>query len=171
MALVVWSNSWVSVADALMISEERVDLAGFIAYVNTEEESLPEYSLVEASLIQAYHAIKRYRFLVPGFVVKPEPFLMTDLAPEEISLLPDDFVYALKLAQVLEASHLLGLGDSLEQYAASRRQAGIVEEQVGESRTKFANSSVGGLSGQPVSSKALSALSGYIYQSVKLVRA
>jgi hypothetical protein len=173
MALVVGTNSWVSIPDALMLSEERVDLANFIAYVNTEEEASPDYSLVEAALIQAYHNLKRYLFLVPGFAsTRPEPFLVTDLTEEEFLLLPSSFTYALKLAQILEASSALGIDNPLENYANARRQAGIVEEQVGESRTKFANFSQGeSATLNPTSAKALSMLAGYIYRTVKLARA
>ena len=171
--LTVGENSWVSIDDALILAEERVDLAGFIAYVAQEDEASPDYSLVEAALIQAFHALKRYQFLVPGFTsIKPEPFLVTDLIEEEFAQLPAPFVYALKLSQVLEASSLLNLGDLAETYASQRRKAGILEEQVGESRTKFAAMSTAeNITGNTTSTKALSMLSGYIYRTVKLARA
>jgi hypothetical protein len=175
MALTVGTNSWVSISDALILAEERVDLADFIAYVNAEEEASPDYSLVEAALIQAYHSLKRYLFLVPGFTtVKPEPFLVTDLTEEEFAQLPEHFTYALKLAQILEASNLLNLDSPVEAYAKARRQAGIIEEQVGESRTVFApfgGSAESVTSGNITSTKALLMLTGYIYRTVKLARA
>lgn len=169
--LTVGKNSWVSIIDALRLSEERVDLAGFIAYINQEFSSVSDYSMTEAALIQAYHSLKRYRFLVPGFQPKPEPFLVTELTDEEFAQLPDAFVYALKIAQLLEASNLLKLDDPLESYARTRRQAGIIEEQVGESRTVFSPMSQAPGGDNPTSPKALSMLSGYIYRTVKLARA
>jgi hypothetical protein len=170
MALTVGTNSWISLSDALTLAQERVDLAGFIAYADAEDG---DYSLAEAGLIQAYHAIKRFMFLVPGFMtVKPEPFLITDLTVEEFALLPSAFLYALKMAQVLEADSALNAGsDTVESYAASRRRAGIIEEQIGESMTKFATTSPGESASTTVSSRTLSMLSGYIYRGIRIARA
>jgi hypothetical protein len=165
MALRLWDNSWVDIAQAELLAEERVDLGNFLSLIAVDEEKC------EAALVQAFHALKRYAFLVPGFAAtRPEPFRLAELTADERALLPADFLYAVQMAQTLEADTLSGGGSAVEAHANERRRAGIIEETIGESSTKFASlgqvETIGALS-----HRSLGMLSGYLYRGIRIARA
>lgn len=77
--------------------------------------------------------------------------------------LPERFKKALRQAQVAEANAILG-GESNE----ARRQSGIIEDEIGESRQKYRDSKPLQL---PVCRRALGYLSGYVTFSKRIGRA
>jgi hypothetical protein len=81
----------------------------------------------------------------------------------QYAALPDRFKKALRQAQVAEANAILG-GDSNE----SRRQSGIIEDEIGESRQKYRDSKPLQL---PVCRRALGYLSGYVTFAKRIGRA
>jgi hypothetical protein len=77
--------------------------------------------------------------------------------------LPERFKKALRQAQVAEANAILG-GESNE----ARRQSGVIEDEIGESRQKYRDSKPLQL---PVCRRALGYLSGYVTFSKRIGRA
>jgi len=171
MVLTLWENTWVDAITAIDLTYERIDLAEFRALLEDVDER------ADASLVQAYRSLKRLTFFVPEFSAqKPEPFRVGDLTQDERNTLPDDFLYVIRMGQVLEADSLLGTNPSmaLEVEAAKRRRAGIIEETIGESTTKFSslggNASSQSVAGVTANQRTLNMLSPYLYRTVRLAR-
>jgi hypothetical protein len=164
MAITLSSNSWVDLDRASELTEERVDLVAFAGLI---EGSTPERA--EAALIQAYHSINTLSFFVPSFAkTRPDPFYLQDLSADERALLPSDFLYRVQMAQTLEADHLTGgTSGSPEAYAETRRRAGILEETIGASSTKFAAHAQGD---SVLSSRSMQVIAPYLYRSVRIAR-
>lgn len=81
----------------------------------------------------------------------------------QFAALPEKFKKALRQAQVAEANAILG-GESNE----ARRQSGIIEDEIGESRQRYRDSKPLHL---PVCRRALGYLSGYVTFSKRIGRA
>jgi hypothetical protein len=81
----------------------------------------------------------------------------------QFAALPERFKKALRQAQLAEANAILG-GESNE----ARRQSGIIEDEIGESRQRYRDSKPLQL---PVSRRALGYLSGYVTFSKRIGRA
>jgi hypothetical protein len=157
--LVVWENTFQSVNDALDLAAERVDCSGFIEDTRSRQE---------AALIQSYRAICRLSFVVYG-VRYAQAFSLQDATEEDRALFPSNFLSALRMAQVVHANILLGGGsDNIASYAAIRRQAGILEERIGDTNIKYAPNAQ---SNSVVPLAALAELAGFVYASTRIARA
>lgn len=163
--LVKWVNSFQTFDEAFEILDERVDCGGFETADGFKQES---------ALIQSFHAIKGLSFVVSG-VAGGTPMNLMGLSDEERDALPTDFLYALRSAQLVHADSLLG-GDqtTLEGQTLHKRRAGIIEETVGETSRKYrplSTPSAGPGIRQSIDQRAISALSGWLYDSVRIARA
>lgn len=163
-----WTNSWVDLEDVADFAEERIDLDSLVTYLDSNEDK------VVAALIQAYRSINRLSFLVVGFgSTKAEPFRLSSLTETQQDLLPAEFLYDLKLAQVLEADSLLGLSsNSFEESVIAARRMGIIEHTVGQSTTRFSTLAGGeSSSGPSLNKRTMDILSGYVYRGIRIGRA
>jgi hypothetical protein len=164
--LVLWENSFQTLFDAFDLIDERVDCGGF-------SEASDDFRR-ESALIQSFHALKGLAFVISG-VREGRPINLMNLTEEERSALPSDFMYALRTAQLVHADSLLG-GDpsTLESQTMRKRRAGIVEEQVGEAMRRYApmaRPSSGPGIRQSLDPRVLEALSGWLYDAVRIARA
>lgn len=162
--LVVWENTFQLLPEAQEIVNERVDCGGF------DEADIAKK---ETALIQAYRALCRLPFAVAN-IRAGEPFSVAELedTPTERGALPQAFLACLRHAQVVHANYLLG-GDSgsIEGQVRRKIEAGIVEERVGESTTRFAQIQSSTRRSSVVCWDALRELSGWVCYSVRLARA
>lgn len=161
--LTLWENSWVDATVLGTVASERMDLDDLFDMSQTD---LPK---TEAALIQAFHSLKRLSFVVPNYIPRPSAFVITGLTTEEREQLPSDFVYTFQVAQCIEASGLFNFSQTIEAYAEQRRRAGIKEETIGESSTKFATIAMG--DGSSVRKATLDVLGPYVYRGIRIGRA
>jgi hypothetical protein len=164
--LVLWENSFQTLDQSLEVVADRIDCVGFEA---------AEWDRQESALIQSFHALNPVLFVVEE-ISTSDVFSMAMLDADERALLPANFLYALRMAQVLNADGLLG-GDSTSEAgrAINKRKAGILEERIGESFQRYER--YGRLASELVTTnsqldaRALSALSPWRVQAVRVARA
>jgi hypothetical protein len=163
--LVTWTNSFQTFTEALDLLDERVDCGGFEAAEDIKQET---------ALIQSFHALKGLSFAIYG-VAEGRPINLMALTDEERAALPADFMYALRSAQLVQADNLLGGDpDTIEGQTLRKRRAGITQEMVGEAMRRYAalpQPSSGAGIRQSIDPRALAALSGWLYDQIRVARA
>lgn len=157
--LVVWENTFQTYQEAAILSEERVDLDAFL---DAQE------SKAISAMVQAFQSIRRHAFFDPDFAfVRREPFVIDELTQEERDCLRPDFWYVLRMSQICEADTLLGGGGAK---FAQRRDQGILEEVIGETRIRY-NETKPVDANQMIGQRTIELLSPYLYRAVRIGRA
>jgi len=157
--LEVMTNTFQSFGSAVLVAME---IAGIDAWSVAAERSQ------KTALINAFHAISNLSFYVTSGDAQDrlsssvEIRDIKSLTAEELAALPEDFLVALKRAQIIEANAQLG-GDPI----GDKRRDGLMSETVGESSNMYRPGKPLLL---PVSDDTMRALSRYVSNARRLGR-
>ncbi len=164
-SLVVTLNSFQTYPDALVLAAETTGLDEFMGATRRDRM---------AALINAHSVLSRLRYQVidSEFMRDSQRHIrawapsgyvnLTTITPERFATLPDHFVRAITIAQLIEAN------EALDQFSIHRkRQSGLMSETIGESSMMFRSEKVLNI---PVTRRSLDMLRPYLDWGVSLGR-
>jgi hypothetical protein len=161
------ATSFQTYESAMMVASMLTDVAGW---------SLADEDARKKALREAHFRINLLRFDLVEATEFPD-FPSVDalafkgqvggMSLSEFNALPEEFLQALREAQVIEADAVLGGGNSLAAELNTLREAGVVQHLVGESSVTFNKTTVAKKS---ASRRALERLSRFIDHGRRLTR-
>lgn len=156
--LVLWSNTFQTYYNTILMATSIPNINAWGRAARREQES---------ALIDSFVAISKLNYYLPDRLVEdsdfPQQFVLPELTAAQWAIIPEEFLTALKSAQLVESDYILG-GSPIEH----KRRSGLMSETIGESSNMFRPSKPATYS---VGDRAYRYLQLYLANSTRISRA